>query len=211
MITFADAIRTNPMIAILRGLDPSNAVAVADVLVDAGFRIIEVPMNSPQPLRSIERIQARHGERAIVGAGTVLTAEDVHAVADLGAGIIVSPNLDVAVGEAAVARGLAWCPGVFTPTEAFAALRIGASVLKFFPAELVPPAAIAAMRAVLPADAIVAAVGGITPEAMAAYRAAGADGFGLGSALFKPGYPIEEIAERARRFVAALDELGGRA
>lgn len=206
MIELNAALAANPLIAILRGLDPDNAGPVSDTLVDAGFRIIEVPLNSPEPLVSISRIVERHGDRAIIGAGTVLTPKDVDAVAEAGGRIIVSPNMNAEVGRAAVARGLFWCPGIMTPSEAFAALDVGASVLKIFPAEMVPPPAIAAMRAVLPRNAVIAAVGGITPQTMAPYRAAGVDGFGLGSALFKPDYSLDEIAKRARAFVAALED-----
>ncbi|WP_299667733.1 2-dehydro-3-deoxy-6-phosphogalactonate aldolase [uncultured Ruegeria sp.] len=208
MIDLTAALAENPLIAILRGLAPENARPVSDVLFDAGFRIIEVPLNSPDPLESIAQIVAKHGAQAIVGAGTVLTTDQVGAVADAGGRIIVSPNMNPDVGRAVVARGLYWCPGVMTPSEAFTALDIGASVLKFFPAEMVPPAAIAAMRAVLPADAVVAAVGGITPDTMASYHAAGADGYGLGSALFKPSYTLDDIDRRARAFTSVLEELG---
>jgi 2-dehydro-3-deoxyphosphogalactonate aldolase len=204
MIELATAISQNPLIAILRGLAAADAASVSDTLVDAGFRIIEVPLNSPDPLESIAAIAKRHGSQAIVGAGTVLTVDQVDAVADAGGRIIVSPNMNPNVGQAAIARGLYWCPGIVTPSEAFAALEIGASVLKVFPAEMVPPAAIAAMRAVLPKDAIIAAVGGITPETMPPYLAAGVNGFGLGSALFKPDYEIEEIDHRAKAFVEAI-------
>lgn len=207
MTALSDALATSPLIAILRGLDPENAIAVADVLVEAEFRVIEVPLNSPSPLLSIERIAHRFGETCLVGAGTVLTESDMASVADAGGRIIVAPNMNPALGAAAVGRGLAWCPGVMTPTEAFDALDIGASVLKFFPAEMIPPSGIAAMRAVLPRDAVVAAVGGITPEGMANYRNAGTDAFGLGSALFKPDYPLEDIGKRAKRFVVAAREL----
>ncbi|WP_170765393.1 2-dehydro-3-deoxy-6-phosphogalactonate aldolase [Ruegeria lacuscaerulensis] len=208
MIDITAALAENPLIAILRGLAPENARPVSDVLFDAGFRIIEVPLNSPDPLESIAQIVAKHGAQAIVGAGTVLTTDQVAAVADAGGRIIVSPNMNPDVGRAAVARDLYWCPGVMTPSEAFTALDIGASVLKFFPAEMVPPAAIAAMRAVLPADAVVAAVGGITPDTMASYHAAGVDGYGLGSALFKPSYTLDDIGRRARAFTSVLEELG---
>ncbi|WP_170519783.1 2-dehydro-3-deoxy-6-phosphogalactonate aldolase [Ruegeria atlantica] len=208
MIDLTAALAENPLIAILRGLAPENARPVSDVLFDAGFRIIEVPLNSPNPLESIGQIAVKHGAQTIVGAGTVLTVDQVAAVADAGGRIIVSPNMNPDVGRAAVARGLYWCPGVMTPSEAFTALDIGASVLKFFPAEVVPPAAIAAMRAVLPADAVVAAVGGITPDTMASYHAAGVDGYGLGSALFKPSYTLDDIGRRARAFTSVLEELG---
>lgn len=207
MMELREALAENPLIAILRGLEPDNAEAVADVLVDAGFKIIEVPLNSPEPLVSISKIVQRHGESVIVGAGTVLTTADVDAVAEVGGRIIVAPNMNPQVGRAAVKLGVSWCPGVMTPTEAFAALDIGASVLKFFPAEIVPPSAISAMRAVLPKSAFVAAVGGIAPDTMAPYLAAGTDGFGLGSALFRPDYSLEDISTRAQAFVSALEEL----
>ncbi|WP_170395862.1 2-dehydro-3-deoxy-6-phosphogalactonate aldolase [Ruegeria arenilitoris] len=208
MIDLTAALAQNPLIAILRGLAPEYARPVSDVLFDTGFRIIEVPLNSPDPLESITQIVAKHGAQAIVGAGTVLTTDQVAAVADAGGRIIVSPNMNPDVGRAAVARGLYWCPGVMTPSEAFTALDIGASVLKFFPAEMMPPVAIAAMRAVLPADAIIAAVGGITPDTMASYHAAGVDGYGLGSALFKPSYTLDDIRRRARAFTSVMEELG---
>ena len=195
------ALAENPLIAILRGLTPECAVDVADVLVDAGFRIIEVPLNSPDPFLSIELIAKKYGEQCVVGAGTVLAADDVSTVVDAGGQIIVSPNMNLCVGRKALKLGVKWCPGVMTPTEAFTALEHGAAVLKFFPAELVPPKAIAAMRAVLPADAIVAAVGGIVPETMAEYLNAGANSFGLGSALFKPVYSMAELSQRATIFV----------
>lgn len=207
MIGLIAALSQNPLIAILRGLPAENAISVSDTLVEAGFRIIEVPLNSPDPLESVAMITKQHGANAVVGAGTVLTVDQVGAVADAGGRIIVSPNMNPDVGRAAIERGLFWCPGIVTPSEAFAALEIGASVLKVFPAEMVPPAAIAAMRAVLPQHAVIAAVGGITPETMAPYFAAGVNGFGLGSALFKPDYSIEEIDHRAKAFVKKLEEL----
>lgn len=208
MSNWQNAVKENPLIAILRGLDPACAVATADVLVAAGFRIIEVPLNSPQPLVSIERIAEKYGEEIVVGAGTVLSSEDVTAVVNAGGDIIVSPNMNPAVGSRAKALGAIWCPGVMTPSEAFSALDLGAAVLKFFPAELVPPNAIRAMRAVLPKDAMVAAVGGITPQSMAEYRAAGADSFGLGSALFKPTYDLEDLGRRAEEFIGAWRAFG---
>lgn len=210
MIGLEETVKAAPLIAILRGLDPENAAEVAEVLVEAGFRIIEVPLNSPSPLRSIERIARRCGDIGVVGAGTVLTEGDMLSVSDAGGRIIVAPNMNPSLGAATVAKGLAWCPGVMTPSEAFAALDIGASVLKFFPAEAIPPKAVAAMRAVLPPDALVAAVGGITPDGMAAYRNAGTDAFGLGSALFKPDYALDDIARRAKQFVAAAAGLEAR-
>ena len=207
MIDLTNAFAKNPLIAILRGLEPKNALPVSDTLMSTGFRIIEVPLNSPDPLGSIERIAQRHGAQAIVGAGTVLTVEQVNAVADAGGRIIVSPNMNPDVGRSAIQRGLYWCPGVMTPSEAFAALDLGASVLKFFPAEMVPPSAIAALRAVLPQDALIAAVGGITPDTLASYHAVGVTGFGLGSALFKLDYTLDDIDRRARAFTQALEDL----
>ena len=199
------SLHDNPLIAILRGLDPDRALDVAGVLVDAGFRIIEVPMNSPEPLVSIERIAGRYGERVVVGAGTVLTPDVATSVCNAGGQIIVAPNMDPRVGARALELGAKWCPGVLTPTEAFMALDHGAAVLKVFPAELAPPKAISAMRAVLPKDAVVAVVGGITPETMDDYRQAGADSFGLGSALFKPSYGLPELQKRAEAFVTAFE------
>lgn len=206
MSLWNDALQDNPLIAILRGLEPDRALDVADTLVDAGFRIIEVPLNSPSPLISIERIAAKHGKRVVVGAGTVLTPHDVSSVVDAGGQIIVAPNMNPAVGARAIELGAKWCPGVITPTEAFSALELGAAMLKLFPAELVPPKAVAAMRAVLPEQTVIAAVGGITPETMQMYRDAGTDSFGLGSALFKPSYDLTELAQRAKAFMDAFEQ-----
>ncbi len=210
MIGWSEAFAANPLVAILRGLRPENALEVAEVLVRAGLRIIEVPLNSPDPLASIRAIADAHGDRILVGAGTVLTAGDVDAVIGAGGRLIVAPNLDAEVGARAAAHGAAWCPGVVTPTEAFAALRLGATALKVFPAEMVPPGAVAALRAVLPAEAAIVVVGGIAPEAMAGYRAAGAQGFGLGSALFRPGRSAEDIRGRAAAFIDGLEALAAR-
>ncbi|MFK7871409.1 MAG: 2-dehydro-3-deoxy-6-phosphogalactonate aldolase [Roseobacter sp.] len=207
MIDLATAFAANPLIAILRGLEAEKALPVSDALVDAGFRIIEVPLNSPDPLVSIRQMAERHGAQSIIGAGTVLNVAQVEAVAEAGGRIIVSPNMNPEVGRAAVTRGLYWCPGVMTPSEAFSALDLGASVLKFFPAEMVPPKAVAAMRAVLPKDAVIAAVGGITPDTLRSYRNAGVNGFGLGSALFKPGDTLDDMTRRARAFKKAWEDL----
>ncbi|MGQ7848076.1 2-dehydro-3-deoxy-6-phosphogalactonate aldolase [Granulosicoccus sp. 3-233] len=207
MITWEEASSERPLIAILRGLDPDRALDVADLLVETGFRILEVPLNSPAPLESIQRIARRYGQQIIVGAGTVLSANQVDSVVEAGGRIIVSPNTDARVGRRAVKLGATWCPGVLSPTEAFSALSLGASVLKFFPAELVSPGAISAVRAVLPDDTMVAVVGGITPETLAHYHAAGANCFGLGSALFKPELKSVEIAERASAFIEAHTKL----
>lgn len=202
-----NALRETPLIAILRGLEPDRALDTAEVLVEAGFRVIEVPLNSPSPLLSIERMAHRFGGGIVIGAGTVLTGDDVAAVAGAGGRVIVSPNMNPIVGTSSVSRDLAWCPGVVTPSEAFAALDIGAAVLKLFPAEMIPPKAVAAMRAVLPWDATVAAVGGISAEGMAAYRKAGTDAFGLGSALFNPTYSLDDVADRAQKFVTEVSRL----
>ena len=209
MKDFGEALAEIPLIAILRGLEPANAIDVAGILVDAGFRVIEVPVNSPDPLVSIERIAKEFGDKVVVGAGTVLDAETVENVCDAGGQFIVAPNMNPKVGAKALALNAKWCPGVLTPTEAFEALEQGASVLKIFPAELAPPKAISAMRAVLPKHAVVAVVGGITPDTMGDYRKAGANGFGLGSALFKPTYSLSELQTRARSFVTAFEKGNG--
>ncbi len=188
-----------PLVAILRGLAPAGALGVGQALVDAGWRLIEVPLNSPQPLDSIAAL-ARAFPQALVGAGTVLTVEQVHAVHGAGGRMIVSPNFNPAVVRQAVRLGMACLPGVLTASEAFTALAEGATGIKLFPCEMIPPAAVKALRAVLPADAVVLPVGGITLDNMAAYRAAGANGLGIGSALYKPGSTAAEVAVQARRF-----------
>lgn len=196
-----------PLIAILRGLEPERAAAVAEVLIDAGITLIEVPLNSPDPFLSIERLIAAVGKRALVGAGTVLDAGQVRVLAALRARLVVAPNCNPDVIGAAVASGMVALPGVLTPTEMFAAIAAGAQGLKIFPAELVPPAGVKAVRAVLPPGLPLFMVGGINAGTMAAYRAAGATGFGLGSSLFTPGKPIADIAAEARAVVAAWDAL----
>lgn len=200
---------TRPIIAILRGLEPARAVATGEALVAAGITLIEVPLNSPEPLRSIAALQAALGERARIGAGTVLTPEEVRAVADTGATFIVSPNADPRVIERTKQLGLGSYPGVFTATECFAALAAGADALKVFPASLLGRDGLTAIRAVLPTGAQVYAVGGVGPRDFADWRAAGIDGFGLGSALFKPEWPPERVAEAARAAVAAWDATLG--
>ena len=196
-----------PLIAILRGLEPERAATVAHALVDAGISLIEVPLNSPDPLSSIEAIIAAVGDVALVGAGTVLDTGVVRSLAGIGARLVVSPNCNSEVIEAAVASGMIALPGVLTPTEMFAAIAAGAHGLKLFPAELVPPAAVKAVRAVLPPGLPLFMVGGINADTMAAYRAAGATGFGLGSSLFRPGKPLADIAADAQGIVAAWDAL----
>lgn len=202
-----DDLAALPLIAILRGLPPDDAEGVGDALVQAGFRCIEVPLNSPDPLISIDRLARRFGAGVLIGAGTVLSVEDVGRVADAGGQLIVMPHADTAVIRAAKARGLICVPGMLTPTEGFAALAAGADGLKLFPAEAAPPAVLKAMRAVLPAAVPVYPVGGITPERMADYRAAGAAGFGLGSALYKPGDAPRTVASAARRFAEAWEAV----
>ena len=189
------------LVAILRGLTPAEALPVGDVLWQAGFRIIEVPLNSPSPLESIH-ILRQSLPHALVGAGTVMSVADVHAVHGAGGQLIVSPNCNVDVIRAAVGLGMVCLPGVVTPTEAFAALDAGAQGLKFFPADLVPPSAVKAMRAVLPADCLLIPVGGITPTNMPAYLQAGASGFGMGSNLYTAGKALEAIRQSAIELIA---------
>ena len=191
-----------PLVAILRGLHPLEALAVGQVLVDAGWDLIEVPLNSPQPLQSIATLRQAFPQ-ALVGAGTVLTPEDVRQVHSAGGELIVSPNFNPAVVAEAVRLGMVCLPGVMTASEAFAALAAGASGLKIFPAEMITPQVLKALRAVLPADALVLPVGSISPLNMPAFRTAGANGFGIGSALFKPGMTPAQVGESAAGFKAA--------
>ncbi len=200
----AHAIAEMPVVAILRGVTPDEVIDVAQAIYDAGVRIIEVPLNSPEPLESITRLAAHFGERAIVGAGTVLTVEDVGHCRDAGAQIIVSPNMNVNVIRATTDAGMISAPGCLTPTEAFAALEAGAHAIKLFPGELVSAAAVKAMRAVLPKVAVVLVVGGVSPDNALAYRAAGADGFGIGSGIYRAGDSAKQSGSKAAAFVAAL-------
>jgi 2-dehydro-3-deoxyphosphogalactonate aldolase len=208
-VTWQEALDRMPLVAILRGLEPNRSENVCTVLIEAGFRIIEVPLNSPQPLQTISRLADRFGDEVLIGAGTVLTTREANDVAAAGGRLVVMPNCDPAVIRAAKDAGCAAVPGVMTPSEAFAALAAGADALKLFPAEILPPKVVKALRAVLPPDTDVLPVGGVTPEAMADYWAAGASGFGLGSALFKPDRPVAEIAAAADRFIAAVNRLRG--
>lgn len=197
------AMAKSPLVAILRGITPGEVEAVGDVLAEAGFAMIEVPLNSPDPLRSIEVLARRLGDRVLVGAGTVLEPGQVAAVRDAGGQLIVSPNADAAVIKASVAAGMVSLPGFLTPSEAMVAIAAGATGLKLFPAEVASPRFLAAQRAVLPIDLPVLAVGGITPETMRDWRPM-ADGFGLGSALYRPGMKSAEVAAIAQRFTAEL-------
>jgi 2-dehydro-3-deoxyphosphogalactonate aldolase len=200
---------SRPLIAILRGVEPEQAVATATAVVEAGIGWIEVPLNSPRPLESIAAMQAALGDRARVGAGTVLTPEEVRAVAATGATFIVSPNCDPAVIARSKQLGLGSYPGVFTASECFAALAAGADALKIFPANVLGLEGLKAIRAVLPSGTRVYAVGGVGPADFAAWTAAGADGFGLGSALFKPGWSPARVTDAARACVAAWDAAQG--
>lgn len=197
------ALQQLPLVAILRGVQPDEVEAIADALYAEGFRVIEVPLNSPQALDSIGRLARRMPGDALIGAGTVLSADAVRDVQIAGGRLIVMPHADVAVIRVAKARGLACVPGAATPTEAFAALQAGADALKLFPAELITPPVLKAMRAVLPKELKLLPVGGITPETMADFRKAGASGFGLGSALYAPGLSATDVAARAKAFAQA--------
>lgn len=209
MMCFADAFTVCPLIAILRGVRPAEVVEIGAALIDAGFTLIEVPLNSPDPLVSIERLAGRFGDVALLGAGTVLRAEDVGRVHAAGGRMIVSPNTDSAVIGATAAAGMASLPGYLTPSEAFMALAAGATALKLFPAEAASPVALKAQRAVLPKEVRLLAVGGISPTTMVPWIAAGANGFGLGSALYAPGSSAADVGTAARAFVAAWRELAG--
>ena len=207
MLTFDAAMAEMPLIAVLRGLEPGEALGVGTMLFDAGFRLIEVPLNSPEPLQSIRLLSEALGTVALVGAGTVMSVQAARDVAAAGGRLIVMPHCDTDIIRAAKDLGAFVAPGIATPTEAFAALAVGADALKAFPAEMIPPAAVGAMRAVLPKGTRILPVGGITPETMAPYHAVGAAGFGLGSALFKPGMTAVDVAQRASKFVAAWRRL----
>ncbi|SFA92245.1 2-keto-3-deoxy-phosphogalactonate aldolase [Collimonas sp. OK607] len=191
------------LIAILRGVQPHEVAAIGLKLYEAGFRIIEVPLNSPQPFDSIRTLRNRLPADCVIGAGTVLTTDQVAAVKQAGGEIIVMPHSDPVVIAAAKQAGLVCAPGVATVTEAFAALAAGADVLKMFPAEQLGPNVVKAWRAVIPREVALLPVGGITPENLATFISAGASGFGLGSALYKPGLSADEVGQNANKFVAA--------
>ena len=196
-----------PLVAILRGVTPDEVVEVSCALVDAGFTIVEVPLNSPNPLESIARLHAKFGEEILIGTGTVTKPGQVKEIAAAGGRLIVMPHGDAEVVRAAKGAGLACIPGIATPTEGFAALANGADALKLFPAELLTPAVLKSMRAVFPSTTRFLPVGGITPDAMASYVAAGAAGFGLGGALYRRGDEPSRVAANARDFVAAWKRI----
>lgn len=207
MTDLDQALTPLPLIAILRGLEPDQALEVGTILIDAGFRAIEVPLNSPKPLKSIERLADAFGDQAIIGAGTVLRAKDIGDIAKAGGRLVVMPHADTSLIRQADHLGLFCLPGVATPTEAFAALEAGADGLKMFPAEAMPPPVVKAWRAVLRPPIKLIPVGGITPETMDAYVEAGASGFGLGSALFKPGMALTTLADNAQAFAQQAKAL----
>jgi 2-dehydro-3-deoxyphosphogalactonate aldolase len=198
---------TRPLIAILRGIDPTEAVAVCAALIEAGIGIVEVPLNSPRPLDSIRAMANAFGADALIGAGTVLTPEQVAEVESAGGRMIVSPDCDPAVIAATKERGLTSYPGALTPTECFRALKAGADGIKVFPAPLMGTDGLKALRAVLPVETQVYMVGGVGPSNLAEWRAAGASGFGLGTTLYRPGATVEDVASAARDIVAAWDEV----
>ena len=193
-----------PLVAIIRGVTPDEVVAVGEAIHSAGIRIIEVPLNSPEPLESIRRLAASMGDRALVGAGTVLDPSDVTRVRQAGGRLIVSPNTNRAVIEATAQAGMVSSPGFFTPSEGFEALAAGATALKLFPAEAVTPAYVQAQRAVLPKDVPLLVVGGVKPDSMRPWLEAGANGFGLGSGVYKPGQSPDEVGAQARAYVEGL-------
>ena len=201
---FDAAFAACPLVAILRGVRPDEVEAIGEALVAAGFRLIEVPLNSPQPFDSIARLARRLDGRALVGAGTVTDVAEVAQLARIGAALVVSPHTDPEVIGATRAAGMISLPGILSPSEAFAALKAGAHGLKLFPMEMIGASGVKAMRAVLPRGVRLIAVGGVGVAEMPALRAAGCDGFGLGSALYKPGASVTEVAATAGRFVAAL-------
>jgi 2-dehydro-3-deoxyphosphogalactonate aldolase len=208
-MTLQDAMGRLPLVAILRGVTPDAVVPIGAALIEAGFAMIEVPLNSPRPIDSIARLQDAFGDRALIGAGTVTTPARVAEVAATGARLLVMPHGDVAVIRAAKAAGMICIPGILSPTEGFAALAAGADALKLFPAELAGPPVLRALRSVFPAGTLFFPVGGITPETMGGFVRAGAAGFGLGSALYRPGDSAAAVAANAAGFAFAWRKLQG--
>ena len=204
MTAFFSAIEKHPLIAILRGIKPTEVVDVAEILIEKDFKIIEIPLNSPDPIRSIELLTHYFENHAIIGAGTVLDEASIRSIAEAGAKLVVMPNGNGIVVKAAKDKGLIAIPGIATPSEAFAMIEAGADALKLFPAEGIPPSVLKAMKAVLPSTVPILPVGGITPEKMNDYLKAGAIGFGLGSALYKPGMTLRDIRKNAEAFNQAL-------
>lgn len=201
---FDAAFAACPLVAILRGVRPDEVEAVTQVLVTAGFRLVEVPLNSPDPFDSIARLVRRFGQDIMIGAGTVTTVEHVSELARIGAALVVSPHADPQVIEASRAAGLVSIPGILSATEAFAAIRAGANALKLFPMEMIGPRGVAALRAVLPADLRLIAVGGVGPDNFATLRQSGCSGFGLGSSLYKPGQTLSAIEQSAASCMSAI-------
>lgn len=200
---------TYPLIAILRGLKPGETEEVVGALIETGFTAIEIPLNSPEPFRSIEIAAKMAPETCLIGAGTVLTVDDVNRLADVGGRLMVSPNVEPDVISTAAAKGMVTMPGVFTPTEALAAAKAGATGLKFFPASVLGPSGIQAIRAVLPAELEIAAVGGVSDKNFADYAAIGLRSFGLGSSLYKPGMNGADVRARAKATIEAYDAVYG--
>lgn len=198
---------SRPIIAILRGVKPADAVGIAGVILAAGIDKIEVPLNSPSPFDSINAIVKVYGDQALIGAGTVLTTAQVKQVRSAGGQLVVSPNCDPAVIAATIAEGMQSWPGVFTPSEALAALQAGATGLKLFPGDMAGPKGLKAMRAILPFGTQVYAVGGAAPDNFSKWIEASADGFGLGSAIYKPGDTSETVAAKAQAIVTAFDAI----
>jgi 2-dehydro-3-deoxyphosphogalactonate aldolase len=207
-MNFEDSFRQMPIIAILRGVKPTEAVTIAEAVFESGIRVIEIPLNSPEPLASIRRVADAFSGRAVVGAGTVLSEAEVDSVAESGGRIIVSPNMDPQVIRKTKARGLVSAPGIMTPSEAFAALAAGADVLKIFPGEFFSLPVIRAMAAVLPRASVLVLVGGVTPEAIAAFRGSPVKGFGVGSSLYRPGMSAADVKGMAVRFADAARRAG---
>lgn len=201
---FASHVQSCPVVAILRGITPDEIIAIGRALMECGINIIEIPLNSPEPFESIRRLSADAGDKAIIGAGTVLEVPDVAAVKAAGGQLVVSPNTNVAVIAATVAAGMISVPGYFTPTEAFTAIGAGAHAIKLFPAEAASPSVVKAQRAVLPRGFPLFVVGGVQASDAAQWISAGATGFGLGGALYRPGYSPEQVREAAMAFIAAL-------